>query len=150
MAFKKTHDVCRTEEELEQEEIPVEVEHSDPELHNLDEVANEALGAEETEETVDDYLFARDTSRRIIKPPQRLGYVDLIAFALLSASEVLDEEPRDYKEVARIRNKVEWLKAMNDEMKSLHVNNTWKPVEKPAGARLVSCKWIFKVKEGIE
>ena len=39
---------------------------------------------------------------------------------------------------------------MNDEMKSFHDNNTWKLVEKPASARLVSCKWIFKFKEGIE
>lgn len=53
MAFKKTHDVCRTEEELEQEEIPIEVEDSGVELHNPDEFEDEAPGAEKT---VDDYL----------------------------------------------------------------------------------------------
>src|ERR1051325_9249622 len=41
------------------------------------------------------------------------------------------------------------MKAMDNEIKSLHDNNTWL-IKKPAGARLVSCKWIFKVKEGIE
>ena len=50
----------------------------------------------------------------------------------------------------RSRNKTEWLKAMDDEMKSLHDNNTLELIKKPAGARLVSCKWIFKVKEGIK
>ena len=39
MAFKKTDDV---EEELEQIEIPVEVEHSDAELHDPDDVEEEA------------------------------------------------------------------------------------------------------------
>lgn len=94
--------------------------------------------------------MSRDRSRRIIKPPQRLGYADLIAYALISASEVLDDEPIDYKEAIKSRNKTEWLKAMNDEMKSLHDNHTLELIKKPSGARLVSCKWILKVKEGIE
>ena len=42
------------------------------------------------------------------------------------------------------------MKAMDDEMKYLHDNNTWELIKKPAGAKLVSCKWIFKVKEGIK
>lgn len=50
----------------------------------------------------------------------------------------------------RIRNKIECMKSMDDEMKSLHDDNTWEMIEKPAGAMLVSCKCIFKVKEGTE
>src|SRR4051812_33274240 len=84
MAFKKTDD-GRSPEELDQVEIPVEVEHVDAELHIPDEVEEEAKGAEEIEETVNDYLLSRDRSRRAIKPPQRLGYADLIAYALISA-----------------------------------------------------------------
>lgn len=64
----------------------------------------------------------------------------LIIFFLTSASGVLDEEPRDYKEVSRSRNKSEWMKSMDDEMKSLHDNNTWELIEKSARAMLVSCK----------
>src|ERR1051325_11967287 len=99
MAFKKTNDVGRSAEvsdkELEQVEIPVEVEHVDAELHIPDKV-EEAEDADEVEETTDDYLLARDRTQRVIKPPQRFGYADLIAYALISASEVLDEEPRDH------------------------------------------------------
>ena len=67
--------------------------------------------------------MARDRLRRVIKPPQRLGYANLIAYALISASEVLDEEPIDYKEVTKSQNNTEWLKAMDNEMKSLHNNH---------------------------
>lgn len=67
--------------------------------------------------------MVRDRFERVIRPTQRLGYVDLIAYVLISASEVLEEEPRDYKEVMRSRNKTEWMKAMDDEMKSLHDNH---------------------------
>src|SRR4051812_11190612 len=57
MAFKKTDDDGRNVEELEQVEIPVEVEHVDAELHILDEVKEEAEDAEEVKETIDDYLL---------------------------------------------------------------------------------------------
>ncbi|XP_050902779.1 uncharacterized protein LOC127115231 [Lathyrus oleraceus] len=86
------------QEELEHEEILVKVEHVDADLRIPDQVKEEAQDAEhieEVEEIVDDYLLARNTPRRVIKPPQRLGYADLIAYGLISASEVLDEEPRD-------------------------------------------------------
>lgn len=94
--------------------------------------------------------MVRDGSSRVIKPPQRLDYVYLITFALIYASEVLDEEPRYYKEAMRSQNKTKWMKAMDNDMKSLHDNHTWELIEKPVGARLVSFKWIFKVKKGIE
>ena len=126
------------------------MEHIVVELHIPNEVREEVEDDEEVEEIVENYILARYGTRRVIKPPQRLGYADLIAYALISASEVLDEEPRDHKEVMRSQNKTEWLKAMDDEMKSLHDNNTWELIKKPAGARLVSCKWIFKVKKGIK
>lgn len=35
-------------------------------------------------------------------------------------------------------------------MKSLHDNHTWELIEKLVGGKLVSSKWIFKVKEQIE
>ena len=73
MALKIYDDVDRSaeisDEELEQWEIPVEVEHVDAELCILSKVEEEAEDAEEVEETVDDYLLERDRSRRLIKPP---------------------------------------------------------------------------------
>lgn len=137
MTFKKTDDVGRStkisEEEMEKEEIHVEVEHVDTRLNNPDEI--------EVKEIDNDYLMARDRSRWVISSTQRTGYRYLITLALISASEVLDEEPRDYNEAVRSRNKTEWLKSMDDEMKYLHDNNTWELIEKPVGSRLVNCKW---------
>lgn len=77
------------------------MEHSDAEMHNLYEVEEEAHVIDEDEKTDNDYLLERDRSRRVIKSHQRLNYADLISFSLISASEVLDEEPRDYKETVR-------------------------------------------------
>lgn len=44
-----------SEEDQEHEEIPVEVEHSDAELHNPNEVEEEAQVVDEYEETDNDY-----------------------------------------------------------------------------------------------
>ncbi|KAH9703868.1 hypothetical protein KPL70_011252 [Citrus sinensis] len=46
-------------------------------------------------------------------------------------------------------DKLKWLSAMEEEMTSLKKNNTWVLVQRPAGRRLVGCKWIFKLNEGV-
>ncbi|GJV09031.1 retrotransposon protein, putative, ty1-copia subclass [Tanacetum coccineum] len=59
---------------------------------------------------------------------------------------VQDREPR-------IRTKPlssKWKAAMKEEMDSLRKNKTWELVYHPAGQKLVSCKWLFQIKEGIK
>lgn len=38
---------------------------------------------------------------------------------------------------------------MNEEMDSLYKNKTWLLVDKPAGQKVVSCKWLYKVKDSL-
>lgn len=38
---------------------------------------------------------------------------------------------------------------MSEEMTSLYKNNTWELVKRPGNKRIVGCKWIFRVKEGL-
>ena len=39
-----------------------------------------------------------------------------------------------------------WKEAINEEMKSLQKNSTWKVVELPEGKKPVGCRWVFTVK----
>ena len=41
------------------------------------------------------------------------------------------------------------MRAVHEEMESLQKNRTWKLVDLPKENRVISCKWIFKRKEGI-
>nr|GEV58197.1 hypothetical protein [Tanacetum cinerariifolium] len=50
----------------------------------------------------------------------------------------------------RISKTSNWAKAMKEEMNSLRKNKTWELVDHLTGQRLVSCKWLFKIKEGIK
>ncbi|GJZ51468.1 retrotransposon protein, putative, ty1-copia subclass [Tanacetum coccineum] len=43
-----------------------------------------------------------------------------------------------------------WKAAMEEEMDSLRKNKTWELVDHPARQKLVCCKWLFKIKEGIK
>ncbi|KAH9770027.1 Integrase catalytic domain-containing protein [Citrus sinensis] len=38
---------------------------------------------------------------------------------------------------------------MEDEMDSLNKNGTWELIQKPEGRKIVSCKWVYKIKDGI-
>ena len=72
-----------------------------------------------------------------------------MAFSLVAASEVMNDEPNCYKAVVDCKEKDKWLMAMDEEIKSLHDNHTWDQVKRPVGSKLVSCKWIFKRKQCI-
>ena len=100
-------------------------------------------------EQLGDYVLARDRERRVSKPNARYAQADLIAFALVSASLISGEEPSDLNEAKRCKEWPLWKKAMQEEMDSLHKNQTWDIVKRPEKKRIVGSKWIFKLKPGI-
>ncbi|GJW79174.1 retrotransposon protein, putative, ty1-copia subclass [Tanacetum coccineum] len=57
-----------------------------------------------------------------------------------------DKEPRTITKPLSFK----WKAVMKEEMDFLRKNKTWEFVDHPAGQKLVSCKWLFKIKEGIE
>ncbi|KAH9769644.1 hypothetical protein KPL71_012096 [Citrus sinensis] len=42
-----------------------------------------------------------------------------------------------------------WIAAMDEEMRSLIKNHIWDLIPTPAKKKVVGCKWIYKIKEGI-
>ena len=56
-------------------------------------------------------------------------------------------EPGDYDEAMQDTHRDEWVEAMEDEMKSLHENDTYELVELPKGKKALTNKWIFRVKQ---
>ena len=96
-----------------------------------------------------DYQLARDRARRETKPPSKYAYAGMVAYALNSVEDIAIEEPTSYREAVKSSDPGNWIKAMEEEMDSLIKNKTWTLVTNPGNRRLVSCKWIFKRKEGI-
>lgn len=82
-------------------------------------------------------------------PPTRYGFEYMVAYALQVAKEVDPHEPSTYKEVVTGIKFSQWLAAMGDEMKSLENNQTWELARRLPGRKVVTCKWLFKKKEGL-
>jgi hypothetical protein len=59
------------------------------------------------------------------------------------------EEPQNIEEPLTCENSKEWECAMQKEYDSLMANNTWTLEPIPASRKPVSCKWVFKIKQGV-
>nr|GEZ87294.1 retrovirus-related Pol polyprotein from transposon TNT 1-94 [Tanacetum cinerariifolium] len=66
------------------------------------------------------------------------------------AEEEDTHESLTYQEAIACEDNSKWKAAMKEEMDSFKKNKTWELVDHPAGQKLVSCKWLFKIKERIE
>jgi hypothetical protein len=55
-------------------------------------------------------------------------------------------EPTSYHEAMNSPESAQWVKAMEEEMDSLHEKKTWELVARPAGIKVLSSKWVFRIK----
>ena len=71
------------------------------------------------------YSIAKDRPRRDIKPSQRYAKADLVAYALNVVEDIdSNAEPAIYLEVVNCDDSGRWMIVMQEEMESLHKNDT--------------------------
>jgi len=59
----------------------------------------------------------------------------------------IPEEPKTFQEAISSPEAEFWIKAMEEEMSSLEDNHTWELVDKPENKKLLSPKWVYKIKK---
>lgn len=69
-------------------------------------------------------------------------------FVLMVGS--INNEPCTYEEALNHPSSNEWIKAMDDEYKSLMENKTWNLVELPEGHKSITSKWVYKMKRNLD
>ncbi|KAH9783052.1 Integrase catalytic domain-containing protein [Citrus sinensis] len=103
----------------------------------------------QNEETIDDVdnddFIATRRPRRDIKKPVWLTKDMVVAYAL----PVIDDDiPNTFGEALRSSESDQWTLAIEEEMKSLHQNQTWELVKLPKGKRAIGNKWVYTKKQG--
>ncbi|GKE11755.1 retrotransposon protein, putative, ty1-copia subclass, partial [Tanacetum coccineum] len=114
---------------------------------------DEDAGDQETDQTSDltYYQLAQDRELRTRTKPLRFqDESNMAAYAFVAAEEEDTHEPLTYQEAVACEDGSKWKNAMKEGMDSLRKNKTWELVDHPAGKKLMSYKWLFKIKEGIE
>ena len=85
-------------------------------------------------------------SGRIIRPSIRFIGLGETYEAIL---EEADSDPYTYEEAMKDIDAYHWIKAMKSELDSMYSNQVWDLVKVPNDIKLVSCKWVYKRKRGI-
>nr|GEV22351.1 retrovirus-related Pol polyprotein from transposon TNT 1-94 [Tanacetum cinerariifolium] len=148
------------------EELQVEVELQRLNNHTLEEDQtdnkdqtdqddgdDEDAGDQEIDQPSDltDYQLVRDREPRTRTKPLRFrDESNMVAYAFAAAEEEDTHEPLTYQEAVSCEDSFKWKAAMKEEMDSLRKNKTWELVDHQARQKLATCKWLFKIKEGIE
>lgn len=79
-------------------------------------------------------------SQRKRKPVIKEDYVSYFTI------EQTEENPITVKEAMESPQKKNWIEAMNQEYEALQRNKTWEYVKQPKDKKLLTTKWIFKIK----
>ena len=87
--------------------------------------------------------YAR-TSQRIRRPYNEWRN-DTVPYTTVHV-EVPPFEPNTFAEAINCDAKADWAKSMQEEINSLVEQGTWKLVFPPRGAKIISSKWVYKIK----
>ncbi|KAE8723067.1 PLAC8 family protein [Hibiscus syriacus] len=93
---------------------------------------NEEGGPSETEESIPQSQLRRST--RIRRPNPKYANASII------------EEATELETFEEASKSSEWMTAMKEEIDALQQNKTWDIVPKIKDVKLISCKWVYKIK----
>lgn len=92
------------------------------------------------------HSISLDIPRRTPNQVERYGHHNLLEFALAATKLKNYLEPFLFKEAMECEVSIHWKEVMENEIKFLHKNNTWKLVRRPHDHKVVKCKWVCKLK----
>ena len=129
--------------EVQHDEDEDEQEHEEHVESGIQEVIPETPETSQGEVSSQRYAL-RDTTARVERVTRSSSRASSVVNNNMVVSEV--HEPTTYEEALRSDDVDLWKQAMDEEIASLHANNTWSLEEVPPGVKPIPVKWVYKVK----
>ena len=124
----------------ESNELPSTIEEETKSSSSLPPTLEEGEKGSQEEDGLSNYSLARDRQKRTTIPLSRYSEADFVSCALNAMNRLNDDEPKTFDEAVSCPNARHWINAMNDEMQSLTINDTWTLVKLPRDCKTISCK----------
>ena len=126
------NDRVETEQELSENEIVEKQNKHSPSSSRLD------------ARCADEHLTVRRSERKR-SPVQRYG-LDNFESNFIYVHLVDSNVPNNFEEAINSNDSKNWQKAMDSEIDSLKINDTWELVDKPKDKEIINVKWVYKKK----
>jgi hypothetical protein len=70
-------------------------------------------------------------------------FPDFIVYSVAFDQDI----PKTFEEACSSLDKAKWELAVKEELASQEENGTWTIIDRPKNAKVIPCKWVFKIKE---
>eukprot|EP00253_Pinus_taeda_P032959 PITA_32959 len=118
---------------------------SDVDHEHVSDADHEEVPTDNNQQIVEVPKTSLRRSTRMKRPPKR--YDDYVTSVAFTAN---DDEPLCYQNAVEGSKSEKWKAAMKDEMMALDKNDTWDLVKLPKDRKTVGCKWVLKLKRGVD
>lgn len=114
---------------------------------------NTHSGSDNMNEKIDVDNYDRKRSNSSLRRSDRIKNCPPVSYNdeynddyLMCAQSIICNIPASFQEISIRNDRNQWEQAINNEINSLLVNNTWTLVSRPENKNIVDCKWVFNVK----
>ena len=105
--------------------------------------SRDPIAVENCISTINEPVASPGATQRNLQRSQRLGSRKSTTAAKASIEQ---GEPTSYQEALSQDDTGKWAEAINAELHSLELNDTWEYVSEQVGMKPIGCKWVFKTK----
>ncbi|KAK9680194.1 hypothetical protein QE152_g39277 [Popillia japonica] len=85
----------------------------------------------------------------LVRRPENAKIISCRWLFKVNVESYVENLPQTLEECQMRPDSNHWKEAIESEMESLIKNDTWTLVRRPENAKIISCRWLFKVKRKI-